>query len=228
MSSEPWKALLSARRSAHGSSITHRFDLIAERLLNGCTLHAAASVYHIAEIEFYFHSSHHPDPFVHRHAEQKICGGWYLHRQGVGFRSGTFKGIDLCFGHRLAYGGILIRSLVPIPSLRRFDRPADADAPLICGPSLVVDALMRDLQIATVGELHQVISRQPAWSGANPLHVRWRPLKRRPIWQTRRIGLKWSPEPDRRYFLELPYRYLNAPRRIRKGRSLPLKRVHGT
>jgi len=37
---------------------------------------------------------------------------WYFHRYGSkGYKSGTYKGLDITFGQDSMYGGILIRSI---------------------------------------------------------------------------------------------------------------------
>lgn len=223
MSETPWDNLLSAARRVRGISTVEWFDLLAERLLNGCTLHVGKVIFRFVEIEFYYNSPRHPDPFVHCHRLQKMPGAWYVHRQGSGFRGGSFKGIDLCFGNRRSYGGILLRSIAAVKADghlaggRQIEMQAEK---LICGPSLVVDALMNTLHAAGVAELDRMISQYPAWSRKNPLHISWQRSGTIPIWRTERIGLKHPPTDAAERYRFAPYRYLNEPRRITKGRGL--------
>src|SRR6185436_703116 len=67
------------------------FSDIAMRLLGSSRLRVADSNHRLVEIEFYFDSKDHPDPFAHRHPEQAHCGRWYFHRIGESYRGGSFK-----------------------------------------------------------------------------------------------------------------------------------------
>ncbi|MGC8559047.1 MAG: hypothetical protein ACP5O1_00025 [Phycisphaerae bacterium] len=223
MSDVSWRDLLSAGRRARFTSTADWFDLLAERLLNSCMLHAGGVNYRLAEIEFYYRSPQHPDPFVHGHRLQKTPGAWYLHRHGSGFRGGSFKGIDLCFGNRLAYGGILLRSIAVVAGKAHPPGRGQIEMQnreLISGPSLVVDTLMRNLQAASVTELYGMISKSPAWTPENPLHISWQRRGPIPIWRTQRVGLKRLPSDVAERYRCARYRYLNEPRRITKGRGL--------
>ncbi len=223
MSETPWDDFLSAGRRPCGTSTAEWFDRLAERFLNGCTLHVGEVTYRLSEIEFYYHSPRHPDPFVHGHPLQKNPGAWYLHRHGSGFRGGSFKGIDLCFGNRVSYGGILLRSIAVAAGNAHPSGggPTEIqDVELISGPSLVVDALMNNLHAASVAELDRMISRYPAWSRKNPLHISLQRRRPIPIWRTQRVGLKPSQSDVAERYRSAHYRYLNEPRRITKGRGL--------
>ncbi len=223
MSETPWDNLLSAGRRARDTSTAEWFDRLAERLLNGCILHAGELIFRLVEIEFYYNSPRHPDPFVHGHPLQKNPGVWYLHRQGSGFRGGSFKGIDLCFGNRLSSGGILLRSMALVARnahLSGGGRTEIRDGELISGPSLVVDAWMNTLHAASMAELDRMISRYPAWSRKNPLHISLQRRRPIPIWRTQRVGLKPAQSDVAERYRGAHYRYLNEPRRITKGRGL--------
>ena len=70
--------------------------------------------FRLSEIEFYFNDSDkHHDTFCHGDEHQKKLANWYFHRQnGKGFKTGTYKGLDISFGlGDKAYGGILIRAI---------------------------------------------------------------------------------------------------------------------
>ncbi len=87
------------------------FTRIAERLLNGSRLTVGKQAYRLVEIEFYYWSDAHPDPFAHRDPIQFSIGHWYFHRTRGTLRSGSFKGLDLTFGDGPTSGGILIRGM---------------------------------------------------------------------------------------------------------------------
>jgi len=89
------------------------FEEKARELLDKKGIEVDGRVYEIYEIEFYFHSEDHPDPFVHCHADQLTDDCWYFHKQSHNYRGGTFKGLDLTFGGEANYGGILIRFIQP-------------------------------------------------------------------------------------------------------------------
>jgi hypothetical protein len=162
------------------------------------------------EIEFYYHGPDHYDAFTHRNPLQKEPGRWCLHRSGKSLRNGSFKGLDLSFGHDDAHAGILIRGL------------ETDDGKLIDGPSLCVDHLLAVTGSASLGLLDRSLAGSYAWDDASPLRLRTmaRP-EGRPIHRSGRIGLtlKRAQEiPDMQRFLCLPFRYLTEPRRIAKGR----------
>lgn len=223
MSETPWDDFLSAGRRARGTSTAEWFDRLADWLLNGCTLHVGEVTYRLSEIEFYYRSPRHPDPFVHGYPLQKNPGAWYLHRHGSGFRGGSFKGIDLCFGNRVSYGGILLRSIAVAAGNAHPSGGGPTEireGELISGPSLVVDALMNNLHAASVAELDRMISRYPAWSRKNPLHISLQRRRPMPFWRTQRVGLKPSQSDVAERYRSAHYRYLNEPHRITKGRGL--------
>src|ERR1051326_4641799 len=87
------------------------FAKIADELLNRSELHVADQPHRLIEIEFYYFGDGHLDPFSHRQPITQTPGIWYLHRTGSSLRGGTFKGADITFGHKGAFGGILIRAL---------------------------------------------------------------------------------------------------------------------
>src|SRR5262245_4288513 len=135
------------------------FHDVATCLLGPCRLRAAGSVVRLVEIEFYYDSQEHPDPFTHRHAEQATSARWYFHRIGESYRGGSFKGIDLTFGNSSAHGGILIRSL---------ETP---EGRLVVGPSLCVDYLLTATGSSSVAALASAIGGRPATDPVSPLQL---------------------------------------------------------
>ena len=83
------------------TKINPQFDLVAKYLLNNCSISVNERTYHLSEIEFYYFSDKHPDPYVHKHDNQKQIGLWYFHNAGQ----------DFTFGSDGNYGGILIRAV---------------------------------------------------------------------------------------------------------------------
>ncbi len=194
------------------------FAAVAERLLNGAELVVVRQAYRLVEIEFYLFGSHHPDPFTHRRPIQFQCGRWYFHRTGGSYRGGSFKGLDLTFGHGALSGGILIRSM------------ARSDGTLIDGPSLCVDHLLNTLGVDRVAELDRIIGDRVAWDANNPLSLREKKLSRRhELLRTARVGLslkKSSAASERTRYLMLPYRFLSEPRMVSKGKPHMVLALH--
>ncbi|HEY7330469.1 MAG TPA: hypothetical protein VH592_22705 [Gemmataceae bacterium] len=186
------------------------FTRIAERLLNGSRLVVRRRPYRLVEIEFYYWSKAHPDPFTHRDPIQFDIGHWYFHRTHGVYRGGSFKGLDLTFGHGDASGGILIRGL------------QTPDGTLIDGPSLCVDHLLDATGSATVAELDRAINKQLAWEDGNPLMLETTDvLEKRSLFRSPRVGLmlkKVATRTESTRFVMLPYRYLTEPRHIKKGK----------
>ncbi len=186
------------------------FTRMAERLLNGSRLVVARRPLRLVEIEFYYWSKTHPDPFTHRDPIQFDIGHWYFHRTHGVYRGGSFKGLDLTFGHGDASGGILIRGM---------ETP---EGGLIDGPSLCVDHLLDATGAATVAELDRAIDKRLAWEDKNPLRLEaMDEREKRPLFRSPRVGLmlrKVAARTEATRFVMRPYRYLTEPRRTKKGK----------
>lgn len=79
---------------------TH-FAEMANKLFSHYQMIVNEIVFDLCELEFYFHSKMHPDPYVHMDRMQKINGQWYFHGSGI----------DITIGDGINYGGILIRGI---------------------------------------------------------------------------------------------------------------------
>lgn len=79
--------------------IVDEFSRIANNLLLSKKMVINQVSYRFTEIEFYYHSSIHPDPYTHEHSLE--AGKWRFHNQGLDI---TLKGKE-------GYGGILIRGI---------------------------------------------------------------------------------------------------------------------
>ena len=208
-----WPSLLRKREP-----LDDWFTSIAERLLNVSRLRVGPQSYRLVEIEFYYWSDEHPDPFAHRDPIQFDIGHWYFHRTHGVYRGGSFKGLDLTFGHDDASGGILIRGL---------ETP---DGKLIDGPSLCVDHLLDATGAATVAELDRAINKRVAWEEGNPLILEETDTReKRPLILSPRVGLllkKTNARTDSTRFVMRPYRCLTEPRRTKKGKVHMVLALH--
>jgi hypothetical protein len=206
----PLAALLEPRPNLDTPGVAETwFGDIAGRLLGSCRLRVAGTVNRLVEIEFYFDSKEHPDPFAHRHPEQAMSTRWYFHRIGESYRGGSFKGFDLTFGNGVAHGGILIRSL---------ETP---EGRLVVGPSLCVDYLLVTTGSASVAALAATIGDRRATDPESPLHVidDVGSVDVR-LFSSARVGLSLKRHDDAIAIdrLSRPYRFLTEPRRVTKGR----------
>ncbi len=194
------------------------FTRIAQRLLNGSRLVVGRQAHRLVEIEFYYWSQTHPDPFTHRDPIQFHIGHWYFHRTRGTFRGGSFKGLDLTFGDRTTSGGILFRGL---------ETP---EGTLIDGPSLCVDHLLDATGAASVSALDRAIAGRLAWDESNPLLLRQMDtIEDRPLVRSARVGLllkKGGSPTESTRFVMRPYRYLSEPRRTKKGKLHVVLALH--
>ena len=188
------------------------FHTIADTLLNHTAIMIHREPHRLLELEIYYDSAAFPDPFPHRHAQQRTGGQWHCHRVGSGFRGGSFKGLDLSFGDGVAYGGVLFRSL------------ALPNGETINGPSLLVDYLLAKHGITKVAQLQHTLDRFPAVEPTSSLHLQAFKLASRTVYQSRRVGLslkRYSGQERKsaQRFQQYPLRYLIEPWRINKGRA---------
>lgn len=208
-----WTAVLHKPDDLRDEQFGDWFARIAEVLLNETRMVAGGVAYRLTEVEFYYHGPDHPDRFAHRDPVQVHTGRWYFHRTGGVYRGGSFKGVDLTFGTPHAHAGILFRGL---------EKP---DGTLVDGPSLLVDHLLDATGAEAVPVLDKVIGARRAWEPGNPLRLEpVADLPHKELWRSARVGLTLkrasplAPEPPR--YLLRPYRFLNEPRRIAKGKLL--------
>jgi 3-methyladenine DNA glycosylase Mpg len=194
------------------------FHGIADRLLNRSRLMVGGQSHRLVEIEFYYWSEAHPDPFTHRDPIQFHSGHWYFHRTHGVYRSGSFKGLDLTFGQDNASGGVLIRGI------------ETSSGALIDGPSLCVDYLLDATGAGTVAELDRAINRRLAWEDGNPLRLEATDaLDERTLVRSPRVGLslkKSASRSEATRFVMRPYRYLTEPRRTKKGKIQMVLALH--
>ena len=209
--SAPWSRAIDSLAGA---------ETIVDALLTRYVIDAGGQRFRPVEVELYLHGAGHPDPFTHGHREQERAGYWYLHRSGPngGFKGGSFKGIDLACGQPGAPAGILIRSL------QRTD--GDDVGAFIIGPSLWVDALLAATGCARVPDLHAAMGELGVGTSENPVRlVASDELPERRQFRTARVGLTLKDRSAldlRMHFVMGPYRWLTAPRAIKKGRLLLL------
>lgn len=185
------------------------FVKIASFFLNKISFVVAQEPYQFVEIEFYYQSTQHPDPFVHASPLQKTLGRWYFHREGKRYRDGSFKGLDISFGSADAFGGILIRTIQA------------PDGTLINGCSLCVDHLLQKTGFRTVAELDQAIQERKIWDETNLLYLQEKSQNfSSELYQSPRVGLtlkRIQRYPEMTRYVMKPYRFLTDPT-LKKGK----------
>ena len=191
------------------------FASAAERVLHGLELIIFGKRFRLVEVEFYLTSDAHPDPFTHLHEVQRAFGQWYLHRQGSGYRGGSFKGLDLTFGDGQAFGGMLLRSI-------------EADSgEFICGPSLIVAAILRQSPYNSVAELDRRLDGVGAWTEQALIQLRETDAPTGDVYRSARVGLGGGRgSGSRDLFADRSYRFLSEPRLVKKGRPELIRQMH--
>lgn len=102
----------------------------------------------LLEIEFYFTSKEHEDPYTHCSPAQYSQGLWYFHvdktnRGKFVYREQRFAGVDISLGDlNGGAGGILLRSILSWESDRVY-----------CGPGQVMEYLVQSSQSDTVAQM---------------------------------------------------------------------------
>ncbi len=198
------------------------FQRMAELLLNTAICYVGGRPHRFTELEFYFTSPDHPDPFTHGDPMQCERGRWYFHRSGNQYRGGSYKGLDIAIGEPGAPGGILIRGMEQLGD----------GGELLDGPCLCVDHILALTGHASIASLVSTFNRDvdPEPSGASPLYVVLdaAPSPARRVYASARVGLtlKRGTSEERVRFLGRPYRFLTEPARIKKGRLHVVVALH--
>lgn len=184
---------------------------VALDFLRRATLHAGKSIFRPVEVEVYYTSPDHPDPFTHRTALQKLPKRWYFHRQGASYRGGSFKGLDMTLGDGNGEGGLLLRGITTAEGTR------------IDGPCKLVEHLLQAAGYLSVAEFDAAIGTREVDDTDSPLHLRWQEKARDlEILATARVGLtlkRATADSAHRDFIGRRYRWIVDPARCTKGRD---------
>jgi len=155
------------------------FDSLANLLMNNHRIKSGDSVYSITEIEFYFHSKEHADPYTHCDDEQFTCCKWYFNGMGL----------DLTFGNKdkKIHGGILIRGIK-----KPEDKPVYID-----GPSNVLKELFSCYEDAFTAKSGICLIEFPNENNTD----------KSKLYRAKRVGLPLKKE-DPSNFRDKKYRYI--------------------
>jgi len=195
-----------------------KFDAIAENLMNSYILDINGKPHRLSEIEFYLQDDNHPDTFTHCDELQKTHGKWYFHKVGKGYKGGSYKGLDITFATR-GYGGILIRAISDLST-----------GEYIEGPSMVVDRVLTlNRTKSGIPEIAQLVEFDNFNLEVDVKGLLFlRPttqLETASLCKSGRVGLVLRTEGGVPYCLK-PYRYMNCPAKVRKGRQHLILELH--
>ncbi len=203
----------SLKQNPNSDNLENWFDEIASQLLNRISFSIAKENHRLSEIEFYYQNELHSDPFTHCDQLQLTKEKWYFHRFGNTYRGGSFKGLDITFGDTNSFGGILIRSI------------EKENGEIIDGPCLCVNYILDKTGFAGVAELDRILEKRDIWDSSSPIFMELNSLSYLPFFTCARVGLSLKKAKKENYisenmtrYITRPYRYLNRPRKIRKGK----------
>jgi 3-methyladenine DNA glycosylase Mpg len=210
--------------SASDSTMAESFyknhlDKLARKMLLDYDLVIGDKRFEMLEVEGYLKAPFHIDPYCHGHIKQKRSCYWFFHHVGMssGYREGSRKGVDITVGNEDGNsGGMLIRAI-------------RNKTTLIEGPSLVVDAILKEFNQTSVkkfvanrwenipGLAHDPSSGfylAPKLSSSD--HT---------VYATPRVGLGLSNKnkSDMHFkFVAKFYRFIVHPELLKKGRALTI------
>ena len=173
------------------------FNVLANRFLNKMVLYVNSKKFRLVEIEFYLHTKEHSDSYAHQDPDQLVYG-WYFHKKGNSYKSGTFKGLDIAMGQNrgpenLRYFGILIRSIQDLETGNVTE-----------GPCLSVNKFLEVAEVKSIAEFVET---------KKELELKSEELKTEEIFIGPRIGLNKDKYPE---WLNKEYRYLIYKDKIKK------------
>lgn len=193
----------------------NNFLTISDILMNKSVLIVKGVRFRLCEIEYYYRNNEHNDEYVHGMEEQKKFEGFYFHKKGNSYKSGTFKGLDITFGSEDKYFGVLIRSMLEI----------DNDN-FIEGPCRCVNRILELFGVADVKTFminNKFTEQLGLYDEHNGLYLKEDDtLVSENIFGGMRVGLS-NKYPD---YLERPYRHAIFIKRIKKQKrfsSLAIK-----
>lgn len=214
--------LINASSFTTPKNFEDRFVEISDHLLNTVALVINGKRYRFTELEYYFTSSTHNDPFTHCDDVQYTLANWYFHRSGKSYKNGSYKGLDISIGNsEKEAGGILIRSIESL----------DGTASVVCGPSKTVDKILElckaEQNVKGFVEEHLKKNLSVAKTPGKPLYIEFdASLPRREVFRSARVGLHMTKtnvdaKLQQQYVYKL-YRFLTNPKSIPKGRNLTI------
>lgn len=172
-------------------TILHDFDRIAKKFCNDVNIKINESYYRITDFEFYTSSEKFPDPHTHKSALQLENGKFYLHSSGV----------DITFGDRVNYGGILIRGVVKLYD--GSDKDSGFSKKQFDGPRIVARELFSNLNNLEENKLNEISLIDIDGHNQDACFFPGKLLMK-----TKRVGLTPKVEDNEQYYINIPLRYI--------------------
>lgn len=188
--------------------------------MNNHQLVVNGKYYLLAEIEIYYFSDKHPDPFVHKNPQQQYPHSFYFHRASpMGkYKGGTFKGLDITFGNisQKIWGGYLIRSLYD-PETQQF----------IEGPCNCVNHILKENKMDSINQLVDTLGILDIFT-QNPLLSLIKVGNTQEIYSGPRVGLtlKKGDISLKEKYINRSYRLLMFPKKNKKQKGLIIRGLH--
>jgi 3-methyladenine DNA glycosylase Mpg len=188
---------------------------LAKQILLNYFIKTPKNTYKITEVEMYLCSKEHNDQYTHCNGQQAKYNRFYAHKYANGtYKSGTWKGLDLCFGKNGAYCGYLIRSIALL------NENNDVET-FIEGPCKSVNTILNDFDTKTFSEFNNKLQDEYKTSIENidifdtesVLHIVSKEYNAN-IYSGKRIGLS-NDYPE---FRDRSYRFCMHPEFIKKDK----------
>lgn len=191
-----------------------KIEKIVGKFMNKKVLNAGKNKYRLCELEAYIFNENHDDIFTHKSNEQTIKDIWYFHKKGGTYKSGTYKGLDICRPINGGYGGILIRSIMNLEN-----------GDFIEGPCCVVNEILRSCSKRNISELVENIRNDKEYCSIYDndslfISSNKEDFKKRTIYTSPRVGLtlKGKDIEKKSSYIMRDYRYSTYPKKIKKNR----------
>ncbi len=197
-------------------SILLSFDKIADKISKDISLKINNVFYRILDFEFYTYSDNLPDPHTYKNRLQLENCKLYLHASGV----------DITFGDKINYGGILLRGIVKLHD------DADAESGFMkqqfIGPQIVATELFSNLNPLNSIEKNEIIIID---TKEDKKIAPFCPPKT--VIKTKRIGLTSKQNDKTDFYKNLQLRYIivlpkfsNFKQVIKGIESIILEKIH--
>lgn len=170
------------------------FKRIASSLMNDNVLLVGENYFRFTALEFYyFEKNSHPDIYSHQHKNQTTNGQWYFHGSGL----------DITFGNKDVFGGILIRG---IKNLK--------EKTYINGPIMCVQELFNHLGAVSNNEKQYFGIVEIPWNRMGSL------IEVQNVYYSRRVGLntKIDKSENKKFYNSL-YRFFINPKETQKDKG---------
>ncbi len=175
------------------------FKRIASSLMNDHVLLVGENYYRFTELEFYyFEKDSHADIYSHKHDKQTTSGEWYFHGSGL----------DITFGSKDVFGGILIRGVKNL-KVNKF----------INGPILCVQELFKNLGAINNSEKVSFYIQELPWDRMGSL------IEDQKVYSCQRVRLPQNKDlPDFRFYNAF-YRFFVYPKQEHANKSIIAKNL---